>query len=109
MINLLAYSQRAHARAVTMMTRRPFSGACEVGSIGAKIEEQISKLKVAPSAKIYLHRYGILPQHVTSTGPLGHLTKTDVIGYAKKLNLQLLDLKKPASSFIKTEDLKLEA
>lgn len=65
-------------------------------------------MKVAPAASTYLRRYGILPNLVTATGPMGHLQKGDVIAYAKKLSLPLLNLNKPTSSLLKKEELKQE-
>jgi hypothetical protein len=68
------------------------------------ILEQSHKIKVAPAAITYLRRYAIFPGHVKATGPRGHLTKQDVLGYVNRMNLKTVELKRPASDFIDLDE-----
>ena len=59
-------------------------------------------MKVAPAAIPYLRRFAIMPAHVKGTGPRGHVQKGDVLAYAKRMNLQPLDLTKAVAEPIPT-------
>ena len=52
------------------------------------LDAELLKTKVSPAAGNYLRQFGLLPSKLTATGPRGYMTKSDVLSYIKKNNIQ---------------------